>query len=554
LKRLAGAEVFLSGVMCAAVLAACSRTTATYVHNQRKDTLIIVQQHEPMSLNPALENGNVSMELGLLLFQYLVKFNDRGRLIGDAAITVPTLANGGISRDGLTVTYYLRPHLRFSDGVPLTARDCVYSVNVINDPHNNVQSRYGYDDIARAEAPNDRTLVLHLRRPFAPLLTLVFAPQGFPIFPQHVLAKYPNFNSIPFDEQPVGSGPYRVTQWLRGDQLRLERNPYYGSGEAKIPYITIRFAADSSTAVNELRTGEADMLYNDQSPSDFELLGRMPTIITTSTPVSGVGSIIFNTQDPLTSDPRVRRALSMAIDIRSLIAKTYRGAFPSSTAGRGLFIWAYDPRVYTDVPYDPAGANRLLDQTGWRRGPDGIRHKIVVDTNGRRSDSFLDLLFIIQSNTPGDAIIGNQVAAYERTVGANVTLKQFEVTQFVAPVNLGGPVYGGKFQMALYPFTNGDDPDTTDQFACKNVPPNGYNKSRICDPRIDILLAQGRTTFDPAKRKAIYTQLQRILRTEMPLMLMYQMRQINAYTNQLHGQTTSLSGAFWNTTNWSLAY
>src|SRR5580698_4641859 len=105
-------------------LAACSRHDVHTTHSE----LVIAQQHEPQSLNPALENGTSSMELGLLIFQYLVKFDDGGRMIGDAAIEPPTLRNGGISRDGLTITYHLRPGLRFADGKPLTAADCVWSI------------------------------------------------------------------------------------------------------------------------------------------------------------------------------------------------------------------------------------------------------------------------------------------------------------------------------------------------------------------------------------------------------------------------------------------
>ena len=106
--------------------------------------------------------------------------------------------------------------------------------------------------------------------------------------------------------------------------------------------------------------------------------------------------------------------------------------------------------------------------------------------------------------------------------------------------------------MALYPFINGDDPDTTDQFACANVPPHGYNKSRICDPRIDALLRAGLATFDPAARAAVYRKLQAVLYEKLPIALLYQRRQINTFTTQLRGQTTSLNGAFWNAGAWSL--
>ncbi|MBV8580641.1 MAG: hypothetical protein JOZ86_08385, partial [Candidatus Eremiobacteraeota bacterium] len=140
----------------------------------------------------------------------------------------------------------------------------------------------------------------------------------------------------------------------------------------------------------------------------------------------------------------------------------------------------------------------------------------------------------------------------EHAVGVNVILKAYNVTQFVAPASEGGPVYGGKFQMTLYPFVNGDDPDTTDQFACANVPPHGYNKSRICDPRIDALLAQGQRTYDPARRTAIYVQLERLLADELPIALLYQRPELDTFTTRLRGQTTSVSTAWWNAGAWSL--
>ena len=112
----------------------------------------VAQQREPASLNPALENGTSSTEWGELLFQYLIKYDDHGQLVGDAASIVPTTRNGGISRDGLTITYHLRHGLRFADGAPLTAKDCAYSIDAINDPANAPQSRFAYDVVRRPRA------------------------------------------------------------------------------------------------------------------------------------------------------------------------------------------------------------------------------------------------------------------------------------------------------------------------------------------------------------------------------------------------------------------
>ncbi|MFN2448752.1 MAG: ABC transporter substrate-binding protein [Candidatus Baltobacteraceae bacterium] len=507
--------------------AACNKAGTARMHDAQ--TLVIAQQREPMSLNPALENGQSQTEWGLMLFSFLVKADDRGRLVPDAAQAVPTLQNGGISTDGKTITYHLRPGVKFADGVRLTAQDALWSIEAINNPANNVQSRYGYDRIAKAEAPDDRTLVLHLKQPFAPLLTLVLAPQGFPIFPKHLLAKYRDFNHIAFDAKPVGSGPYVVDRWLRGDRVVMHANPYYFGGKPAIEHLTMRFVPDAQAAANLLHTHEIGLYFNSQDYSQFPVLKGMSGYHLYSTPVAGVGAIIFDTQNPNVSLPAVRRALVQAIDVDAVVRKAYRGAVDAHSAGTGLFFWAYDRRAYPDTSYEPAAARSLLAHRN------------------------LSVQIIIQAGTPGDAVAANDIAQYERQAGVNVSVKQFNISQFVAPAQEGGPVYGGKFDLALYPFVNGDDPDTTDQFACANVPPKGYNKSRICDPQIDALLAAGRSTFDASKRKAIYARLEARLHELMPYALIYQRREIDVADSRLQNISPSIDSLFWNAAAWRYA-
>lgn len=521
------------------IAAACSARHGTLGDR----TLVIGQQQEPISLNPALENGQRSTQWGELLFSYLVKYDDAGRLVGDVALRVPTLANGGISTDGLTITYHLRKGVRFADGVQLTARDCVWSIDAVNNPANDVQSRYGYDFVAKADAPNDETLVLHLTRPFAPIVSLVLAPQGYPILPEHLLAKYPNFNEIHFDEQPIGSGPYVVERWVHGDHVTMRANPYYFLGPPEIEHLVVRFIPDPQEGANQLRTHEIQAYFNEQDYSQYPLLQALRGYDVLDAPESAIGALIFNTSRSPANDARVRHALAEAIDIHSLVAKAYRGALESEHAGRGLFMWAYDPSAYPDVPYDPAGARRLLDDAGWRAGADGVRTK-----GGRQ----LTALLIIQAGVPGEEAAASDIAQYERAVGALVSIRTYNVTQFGAPADLGGPVYGGKFDMALYSFVNGDDPDTTDQFACANVPPHGYNKSRICDPRIDALLREGRSTYDLEKRKAVYARLQALLYAQLPIVPLYQRRELDAFTDRLRGASGSIDSVFWDVARWRL--
>lgn len=488
----------------------------------------VVQQHEPRSLNPALENGQAATQWGFLLFSYLVKYDDRGHLIGDAAVEAPTLANHGISADGRTIVYHLRRGIRFADGVPLTAKDCVWTIDAIKNAANNVQSRYGYDRIVSAYAPDAYTLVLHLQAPFAPLLTLILAPQTFPILPAHMLQKYPNFNTVGFNRHPIGSGPYTVVRWVPGDRVELRANPYYFAGRAKIENLTVRFVPDAQTAVTLLQTHEVQGYFDSQDYSQYPILESLRGYRVTRTQLAGIGSLIFNTSDPRLSDPRIRHALAEAIDVRSLVRKAYRDAVSPDDAGRGLFLWAFDARAYPDVPYNPATARTVLAGRG------------------------LDLNLILRSGSTADAVMANAIAQYERAVGVHVNIKSYAISEFAAPANEGGPVYGGRFQLALYTFINGDDPDTTDQFACKNVPPNGFNKSRICNPQIDALLRQGAITFDTAKRKAIYAKLERLLYQQLPMLILFNGNQINTFTDRLNGQTTSIDGAWWNVSKWSL--
>jgi peptide/nickel transport system substrate-binding protein len=506
-------------------------------------TFTIVQEREPAALDPVLLNGTSALQWGLLVFSYLTKFDAGGRLTGDLATAVPSLANGGISRDGRTIVYHLRRGVRWQDGALLTARDAVFSIRAVLDPRNNVQSRYAYDQVAAASAPDDATLVLRMRKAFAPALSVVLSVQGFPILPEHVLARYSELNDIDFNLRPIGSGPYRVVEWAHGDHVTLAANETYWRGAPRIKRLVIRFAPNANTDVRMLQTGEADGYFNaDQSV--YPQLMALRGFRVTRTPVDAVGAIIFNSADGATKDPRVRRALALALDVPTIVAKTYHGALDAREPGRGLFEWAFDPALLRDAVYDPAQARRLLEEAGWRAGPDGVR---------RKGTTRLEPLLIIQAETPGDAVIANLIRQYEAAVGASVALKSYMVTQFVAPSNLGGPVYGGKFEMALYPFVPGDDPDVTDQFSCANVPPHGYNKSRLCDARVDALLRAGNSTFDVAARKQAYRRLQELLVELQPLLLLYQNRQLNTFSTRLKHQTTSLSGAFWNVGAWSLS-
>ena len=528
-------------IVVALIFAGCTRQGSP---TPSSTMLTVVQQREPRSLNPLFENGTASKEFGELIFSYLLTWNAQNQLVPDVATQVPSLRNGGISPSGRTITYHLRHNVRFSDGTPLTAADCIATIHAVMNPKLLVQSRYGYDRIISATAPDPYTLVLRLQRPFAPLLTLLFAPMGFPILPAHVIAHIANLNTSTFNEEPIGSGPYRVVRWIHGERIDLAPNEKYYRGAPRIPHLRIRFVPSPNVAMEQLQTGEAQFFFNDEDWSTIPQLRTLHEIRTLVTPMNGIGALIFNTSAGPTADQRVRRAIARALNVPRIVRTSYRNAIDASHPTRGLFMWASQQQAWPTVRYNPVTAAHILSADGWHRGPDGSRRKF----GGR-----LRLLLVIAAGTPSESALATQIREELDAVGMQVEIKAYALTQFAAPAEAGGPVYGGKFQLALYPFVPGDDPDTTDQFACSRVPPRGYNKSRICNQRIDALLLAGRRSNDPTQRKRSYLALQRLLAVQLPILPLFQARGVNAYTRRLHGVSGSVATVFWNVGSWKLS-
>lgn len=538
-RKLLGMRARFVGLLSVLVLLAnCTRVG----NGPAQPALRIAQHQEPSALNPLLLNGTVGMEIGSLVYSYLLKFDAGSHLVPDVALRVPTLENGDIARDGLHITYRMRHGVRFSDGAPLTAQDVIFTWHAVMNPRNLIQSRLGYDQITAINAPDSYTIVLTLKRRYAPILVQFCAPgNDYPIMPEHSLAHYADVNSIDFNQHPIGSGPYRVLDWRRGDRVILGANPTYFGGRPKIGRLELIFTPDLNAIVNRIATGEVDgMVYADASVAPA--LQALHESVIDRTPIDGVGALIFNTQAAPTNDPRVREALSNAIDVSSLISKASHGVYSNRDAGRGLFMWAYDRGALRMPAYDVAHAKALLDEAGWRVGSNGMREK-----NG----ATLDVLLISEKDSPVYSTIASAVQEAARQINVHVSIKEFVVNQFAAPAQLGGPVYGGKFNIAFYPFLPGLDPDVTDQFACNRIPPAGFNKPRYCNPQMDAAIARGIDTFDTAARKAAYRDAQQIFSRDLPMLLLYQSVNINVFPKWLKGERTAVTTPYWNVATWS---
>ncbi|HEX8805358.1 MAG TPA: ABC transporter substrate-binding protein [Candidatus Aquilonibacter sp.] len=524
----------LAFVLLALLVAGCARPE----HTKERDHLRIVQTQDFQSLDPIFVSGVGGQELASLIYSYLVKFDDRGELVPDAAVTVPTKANGGISPDGKTIVYHLRPGLRFSDGSALTSFDVAETIGHVAFPGSDAPSRVAFDDVAAISTPDALTVKVYLRAPYAPIVVYLCGPgNAIPIMSARMLRGHAHLRGTALDSEPIGSGPYRVDRWARGERLELSANPYFFGGKAKIAQITILPVPSSTTAYAMLRASEADAFVN-ADDSQYAQLAALPGKRTESVPIDGTGAIIFNTTHDGFSDVRMRRAFTQALDIKTIVEKTL-GASRVRNPGRGLFEWAYDPVAYAMPRHDVAAAASLLDAAGWRMGADGLRHK---------GSATLQIDIVVRADKPSALQMANLMQAQVRQVGIRLAIRRVAVALLVAP---SGPLYGGHYDVALFPFIAGFDPDVRDQFACRRIPPRGFNKSRYCNPALDRLMNQAVRPYSRAERIPYYHEVQRVLARDLPIAVMFQAVSINTFPADLRNERSAVNTPFWNVATWS---
>ncbi|HEY5348818.1 MAG TPA: peptide ABC transporter substrate-binding protein [Candidatus Lustribacter sp.] len=524
--------------LCLVVLgsAGCTRQQARYQH-RTSDALVIAMRKEPISLNPLLLEGTDSYAYSELLFSYLTNYRSDGRVVGDIAREVPSIANGGISDGGTRITYRLRRGVRWQDGAPLTAADVVFTYHAIMNPANDVPERYGYDVVASIAAPDPYTVVITLKRPFSPIIGYFFGgDSNNAILPAHLLRERHDLNTAAFNAQPVGSGPYRFDRWDRGDHVTLTANGSYYAGRPRIGRLVLPFISSDSTTISELQTGEVDAAFM-LDASRIAELRAIPDHRVIVTPVPYFYAISFNLQDPLTSDLAVRQAIALAIDRRALTRKISRGVYRADTAMRGLFTWAYDPAADKAV-YDPAQARAVLARDGWTQGRGGIATK-----HGRALR--LQLSYAAGSDITSRFAVA--IAAAVRAVGIDMTLRSYERGQFV---ETDGPLIQGRYQVSLYDYQGGYDPDASWLLSCGERSPHGLNVSRYCNADVDRLLERGAASYDRAARAAVYRQVQRRIARSLPYYFLCQISEVDVIPAQLGGYAPPLLSPFNSAASW----
>jgi peptide/nickel transport system substrate-binding protein len=524
---------------------ACSRSGAGGGAPRVSGVLRVDNYTEPSSLNPLLASNTAEGFLASLAFDELVTLDDKGNDVPDLAQTVPTLANGGISKDGLTITYHLRHNVKWQDGAPFTSADVKFSWQAVMNPNNNVVERRGYDQVRSLDTPDAYTAVFHLKQPFAPFIDTVFGESDDPfrIVPQHILARYPNINQVPFNQLPIGTGPFKVTRWIHGDHIEYAANPFYFRGTPRLKRITVYAVTDSNTTEAQLRAHDIDLAIDIATANLANLRDHPSAGVKTQLVKSPLYlSVDFNMTHPPLDDLRVRQAIAYGINQRRIIDTLEHGTAVPAAADLSDFYWAYDPNV-TKYPYDPRKASSLLDAAGWRQEPNGVRHK---------DGHALALQLVYGSGNATARQQGVQIQSDLRAIGIDVAIKTYTYTVLYATKALGGILNNGKFDLAEYPWVAGADPDDSSGWLCAMTPPNGNNVTHFCSARFDAAEQDALTHFDRARRKKDYAITQSLLASRVPAAFVFYQRARYAVSTNLQNFSPNGVSEGWNAYEWNL--
>ena len=480
-----------------------------------------------------------------LLFAKLVTLNAQHRHVPDLATEVPSLENGDISKDGLTITYHLRKDAKWTDGQPVTSADVKYTWQQIMNPANNVISRHGYDMIRSIETPDPNTVVLHMKRVFPPLLDYFFGESDEPydILPAHALAHVTNFNTMTFNSEPnVTSGPYKFARWIRGDRIVLTANDDYFGGAPKIKELDVKLILDANTTVAQMQTGESQLAIT-LSGVSFHALANAANVTRLPVLAPNYDAVVFNLAHAPLNDKTVRVALAYATDRQTLMRDNEFGNGTLGVGDLSPFSWAFDPSLKAQ-PYDPARARAMLDADGWKLGPGAVRVK-----NGQR----LSLLFVYAQGSDISRNIIVEIQQMWKAVGVEVQPKTFPFAQLYAPAADGGIFYGGKFDAGFYAWISGGDPDNSSQWLSTALPPDGNNITRYDSPAMDAAQHLALSTFDQAVRKRAYAQTQKLLVDDVPAIFLFYPGLLYAHAKQLQNFTPNGVGEAWNAAEWTFS-
>ena len=447
------------------------------------------------SLNPILATSRYDHLVANYLFTPLVNYDDELHM-------VPGLAESWtISDDGRVYTFKLNQNATFADRTPVRASDVLFTLRKIVDPASEaVQIASGFEalDLTHCKAGADHTVQIAFREALASQLSQF---NFVLVLPEHIYARGSFRND--FNMDATGSGPYRLVRRVPGKEIVVQRRGDYWSTEPYIDQVMFKVLTNETTAWNAVQRGDVDETMMN---SDVWMRARVTPSLNRRLDFRqfyglSYNYIAWNERVPLFADKRVRRALSMSLDVPSIIKNLYGG---TARAVNGHFMpdqWAYNPEVPV-IPFDPAGAKQIFTSLGWLdTNGDG-----VIDKDGKPFKFDLTIL----SGSPQAMNIGQLLQATLKGIGVDCELVVVDSTTGIQRI------LAGNYEAAYLSWDLDPDPDPFPLFHSSQFPPHGQNLVFYSNPQADKLVDAARREMDTSKRAQYYKQLQVILAEDQP--------------------------------------
>ena len=499
-----------------------------------KDTLVIGMSQYPPSLHPGID-PTVAKVYGMRFgYRNIASYNDNRQMQCFLCTEVPTIANGramvvdlGGGKRGLTVRFTLHPQAKWGDGTPITTRDVAFTWSVGIKPEIGFARPDLFQRITKVEVIDAKTFVLHMNKAEYDFATM----SDFSLLPAHLeepvvkaltnpadYNKHTNYSRAP-TTPGLWNGPYKLTQIQSGAFLVYEPNPHWWGPKPHFKRITLKTIENTATLEANLRSGDVDFISGvlglsvDQGLAMFDD-PAMQQKFNFEFPLALLYEHIdLNRSNPVLKDKRVRQALLYGIDRETLVKQLVAGKFPVAHSWVNPLNPGYDANVLK-YPFDQAKAKALLDQAGFKAGADGIR----VNATGQR----MSLEYMTTAGNKLRELIQQVLQNQWKQIGIEVVIKNVPARTYFGET-LKKQQFTGLAQLA---WSSIPDEPPTNMLASSAIPTaennfGGANYSQFNHPAMDKLIAEVQSELDPAKRKPLWAEMQKIYTDELPVLPLF---------------------------------
>jgi peptide/nickel transport system substrate-binding protein len=545
---------------------------ASAAHAERgADGQLNVLYYQAVSImTPFLSNGTKDIEAASLVLEPLARFDDKGHLVPFIAAEIPTLENGGISEDLKSITWKIKPDLLWSDGSPVTAEDVVFTWKYCTDENGGCAQETYFNAVTQVEAIDDKTVKVSFDVP-KPYPYTAFVGAQSPIlqakqFADCVGAAAPSCTEA--NTMPIGTGPFRVTDFKANDVVTFEANPNYRDPEKPaFATLVLKGGGDAASAARAvLETGEFDYAWNAQVEPEIlaqmaaagkgEVISAFGTLlerlhVNQTDPAASLGDDRSTTAHPhpFLTDQKVVKALSLAID-REILVETGYGE-----AGRPTCNLVPAPEIQNSpnndwcLKQDLDQANTLLDEAGWTMGPSGVREK-----DGKK-------LSILYQTSVNSVRQGAQalIKQWWNEIGVEVELRQIDPAVFFG-ADPGSPDTLQKFYADVEMYANNFEGTDAEKYlgdwVCGEIPNpksswQGNNTSRFCDPAYDEAYAGMATITGEKDRAAKTIELNDMIVNSAAIIPLIHRGRVSTKSKTLGGVAINpFDSEIWNAADW----